>query len=67
MQESYVWLYSFVFMLRAGYTLLDNGHVRVDIFYCPNSDEYKAWVDLFGSLLLLLPVVCLTFLVAGNM
>jgi TRAP-type mannitol/chloroaromatic compound transport system permease small subunit len=42
MQESYVWLYSFVFMLGAGYTLLDNGHVRVDIFYCPNSDEYKA-------------------------
>jgi TRAP-type mannitol/chloroaromatic compound transport system permease small subunit len=42
MQESYVWLHGILFMLGAGYTLLDNGHVRVDIFYRPKSDEYKA-------------------------
>ena len=35
MQESYVWLHGIVFMLGAGYTLLHNGHVRVDIFYHP--------------------------------
>ena len=33
MQESYVWLHGIVFMLGAGYTLLHQGHVRVDIFY----------------------------------
>jgi TRAP-type mannitol/chloroaromatic compound transport system permease small subunit len=33
MQESYVWLHGIVFMMAAGYTLLHNGHVRVDIIY----------------------------------
>lgn len=60
-QESYVWLHGIVFMLGAGYTLLHNGHVRVDIFYRPKSAAYRAWVDLLGALLLLLPVVVLTF------
>lgn len=57
LQESYVWLHGIVFMLGAGYTLLHNGHVRVDIFYRSNSLRYKAVVDLVGSLLLLLPMV----------
>jgi TRAP-type mannitol/chloroaromatic compound transport system permease small subunit len=56
-QETYVWMHGIVFMLGAGYTLLHNGHVRVDIFYRPASARFKAWVDLFGSLLLLAPVV----------
>src|SRR3546814_20298303 len=43
-------------MVGAGYTLLHNAHVRVDIFYRPSNVRYKAMVDLFGSLLLLLPV-----------
>jgi len=57
LQESYVWLHGIVFMVGAGYTLLHNGHVRVDIFYRPNSARYKAIIDLFGSLVLLLPLV----------
>jgi TRAP-type mannitol/chloroaromatic compound transport system permease small subunit len=56
-QETYVWMHGIVFMLGAGYTLLHNGHVRVDIFYRPGSRRFKAWVDLLGTLLLLLPVV----------
>ena len=52
MQESYVWLHGLVFMLGAGYSLLHNGHVRVDIFYRPAGPRAKAWVDLLGSLLL---------------
>ncbi len=59
MQESYVWMHGTVFMLGAGYTLLHDGHVRVDIFYRPKSARYKAWVDLLGGLFLLLPVVAL--------
>ena len=61
LQESYVWMHGLVFMLGAGYTLLHNAHVRVDIFYRPGSHRYKALVDLFGALLLLLPVMCLVF------
>jgi TRAP-type mannitol/chloroaromatic compound transport system permease small subunit len=57
MQESYVWLHGVVFMAGAAYTLLHNGHVRVDIFYRSGSARFKAWVDLLGSLFLLLPAV----------
>jgi TRAP-type mannitol/chloroaromatic compound transport system permease small subunit len=61
MQESYVWLHGIVFMAGAGYTLLHDGHVRVDIFYRDKGPRFKAWVDLGGVLLLLLPVVVLVF------
>ena len=61
LQESYVWMHGIVFMIGAGYTLLHNGHVRVDILYRPGGARYKALVDLFGSLLLLLPMVVLVF------
>lgn len=57
LQESYVWLHGIVFMVGAGYTLLHSGHVRVDIFYRPKDMRFKARVDLFGSLFLLLPIV----------
>ena len=43
-------------MLGAGYTLLHEGHVRVDIVYRPAGRRYRAIVDLLGSLLLLLPM-----------
>ena len=56
-QEFYVWLHGIVFMVAAGYTLLRNEHVRVDVFYRPRSRRFKAWVDLLGVLLLLLPFV----------
>ena len=62
MQESYVWLHGIVFMVGAGYTLLHNGHVRVDIFYRDADPRWKAKVDLFGALLLLLPVVIMVFI-----
>ena len=57
MQESFVWLHGAVFMLGAGYTLLYNGHVRVDIFYREASHRFKAWVDIFGVIFLLTPML----------
>ena len=57
LQESYVWMHGIVFMVGAGYALLADAHVRVDILYRPFGQRYKAWVDLVGSLLLLLPMV----------
>lgn len=56
-QESYVWLHGLVFMLGAAYTLLHDGHVRVDVFYRPAKPRYKAWVNLFGTVFLLLPMI----------
>ncbi len=61
LQESYVWVHGIVFMLGAGYTLLHNGHVRVDVFYRPAGLRYKAIVDVLGTFLLLLPMVILVF------
>ena len=54
-QESVVYLHSFVFMLAIAYTYKHNEHVRVDIFYSKYSQLKKAWVDLLGTLFLLLP------------
>lgn len=56
MQESILYMHAFVFLLGAAYTLRHDGHVRVDIFYQGLSRRGKAWVDLLGSLLLLMPV-----------
>ncbi len=63
-QESYVWMHGLVFMLGAGYTLLHQGHVRVDILYRGASLRFRAWVDLVGSLLLALPMMVTVFVVS---
>ncbi|MCB9947915.1 MAG: TRAP transporter small permease subunit [Rhodospirillaceae bacterium] len=55
MQESVLYLHAALFMLGAGYTLLVDGHVRVDIFYGEASAKRKAAVDLFGVVTLLVP------------
>ncbi len=50
------YLFALIFLLGAGYTLKHNGHVRIDIIYGRLSPRAQAWIDLFGSLLFLLPV-----------
>lgn len=57
MQEGVLWLHAAVFMLAAAYTLSRDEHVRVDIFYRKLDDRGRAWVDIFGTLLLLLPMM----------
>lgn len=64
MQESIVYMHSFLFMLVAGYTLLHNGHVRVDVFYRTMSPRSKAWVDLLGTIFLIWPLCYLIFKVS---
>lgn len=55
-QEMEWHLFSLIFLLGAAYTLKHNQHVRLDIFYKDYfSDITKAWVNLFGSIFLLLP------------
>jgi len=56
LQESVVWMHACVFMLGAAYTLQQEGHVRVDIFYRDMSDTRRAWVDLLGVIIFLLPL-----------
>ena len=53
--ESIIYGHATLFMLAAAWTLRENGHVRVDIFYSGASVRTKAMIDLAGALLLLIP------------
>jgi len=48
-------LFGFIFLIGAGYTLLHDGHVRVDIIYQRLSHKGRAWVNFVGVLLFLIP------------
>ncbi len=56
MQESVTYMHAVVFMAGAAYTFKHDGHVRVDIFYRKLTPLAQHWINLFGALLLLLPV-----------
>lgn len=55
LQEAGVWLHSAAFLLAAAWTLRLDGHVRVDVFYQSFSPRRKAWVEIIGGVLLLIP------------
>ena len=55
LQESIIYSHAAMFLLVAAWTLKNEGHVRVDIFYANASPRGKALVDLCGALLLLIP------------
>ncbi|HEV7275703.1 MAG TPA: TRAP transporter small permease subunit [Devosiaceae bacterium] len=57
MQDLYVWLSGAMFTGVAGFAMLRDDHVRVDILYRPWSIRGKAIADLVGVLLFLLPFV----------
>jgi TRAP-type mannitol/chloroaromatic compound transport system permease small subunit len=55
LSEAVIYLHATLFMLAAAWTLRAEGHVRVDIFYAHAGKRARAFVDLVGALLLLLP------------
>ena len=61
MQELVRFFYAAVFLICAAYTLAEDAHVRVDIFYSKLSVKTKHLVNLVGSLIFLLPVCVITF------
>ena len=65
LQELEWHVFSVIFLLSAGYTLQQDGHVRVDIFYSNLSARGKAIIDLAGSLLFLLPF-CLLIIISSK-
>ena len=54
-QESVLYMHATLFMLGAGYTLLVDKHVRVDIFYAKAAPRSRRAIDLFGHVFLLMP------------
>ena len=56
LQETLTWLHAVVFMLGAAYTLQQDGHVRVDIFYRTMSKRRRALIDFLGVLFFIFPM-----------
>ncbi len=55
LHESVFYAHAALFMLAAAWTLAENGHVRVDIFYADATPRRKALLDLAGALVFLIP------------
>lgn len=53
------YLFGAAFMLAAAYTLKQNEHIRIDIVYGAFSRRKQHWIDLFGHVVFLMPMVCL--------
>ena len=62
LQEAVMYTHGILLMLGISYTLQQDEHVRVDLLYSRFSAKHKGWVNLWGHLLLLLPL-CITILV----
>ena len=50
------YLFAAVFLLCAGYTLLHNEHIRIDVLSSRLSARTRLWIDILGTVLFLLPV-----------
>ncbi|MFN4148069.1 MAG: TRAP transporter small permease subunit [Rhodocyclaceae bacterium] len=55
------YLFSAVFLLGASYTFLKNAHVRIDFIASRFSPRQRAWIDIVGILVFLLPFCYLIF------
>jgi TRAP-type mannitol/chloroaromatic compound transport system permease small subunit len=53
--ETIVYAHATLFLMAAAWTLNVGGHVRVDIFYAGARPRTKAWIDLAGAVVFLLP------------
>lgn len=63
MVELEIYLFAFSFLLAAGYAFKHDKHVRVDLFYSNFSEKKKAYVNLLGAILFLIPW-CLISIIA---
>ena len=53
------YLFGAAFMGAAAYTLQQNEHIRIDVFYGSRSRRTQHWIDLLGHIFFLLPFVAL--------
>jgi TRAP-type mannitol/chloroaromatic compound transport system permease small subunit len=53
------YLFSTIFLFLAGYTLLRNEHVRIDVIAGRLSRRTQTWIDVFGTIFFLLPMALL--------
>jgi TRAP-type mannitol/chloroaromatic compound transport system permease small subunit len=60
LQEAMIYCHGAAFLLALAYTLQQDEHVRVDIFYQHFSPQQKAWVNALGIIFLSLPFCAFT-------
>jgi TRAP-type mannitol/chloroaromatic compound transport system permease small subunit len=53
------YLFSAIFLLCSGYTLLKNEHIRIDVIVGRFSRRTLAWIDVLGTIFFLFPMVAL--------
>jgi TRAP-type mannitol/chloroaromatic compound transport system permease small subunit len=53
------YLFSAIFLFCAGYTLLRNEHVRIDVITGRLSAKAQTWIDVLGTVFFLLPMAIL--------
>jgi len=58
--EAQWYLFSAVFLIAAGYTLLHSEHVKVDLLYSRYSRRTQLLVEIFGTIFFLLPFCLIT-------
>ncbi|EEH15564.1 Hypothetical protein, conserved [Brucella ceti str. Cudo] len=58
--EAQWYLFSAVFLIAAGYTLLHSEHVKVDLLYSRYSRRTQLLVEIFGTIFFLLPFCIIT-------
>ena len=59
MQEVEWHLFAIIILYGTGYALRHNAHVRVDFVYDGLRDRKKAWINIVGTILFLLPLAML--------
>ena len=65
LQELEWHIFALIFLVSAAYTLKVDEHVRVDVFYTQLSSKKKAWINLVGSIFLLIPF-CLIVIISSQ-
>ena len=59
-------LFAVIFLIGAAYTLKHDRHVRVDVLYLKFSAKTKAWINLLGSLIFLIPLTIVVIISSKN-
>ena len=54
--EAQWYLFSLIFLLGGAYALKHNAHVRIDLIFGRFSQRTRAWIDVVGTVLFLLPM-----------
>lgn len=58
LQEMYIWTHVAAITMGAGFVWSRGGFVRVDILHAKFTDRGRAWVNLLGTIFLMLPFLC---------